>query len=194
MTAVNLWTTATAACLLTDQACLSGDKLAVAWSKVVIDQRLQMAIARNGSVTVMTRQIIYDWYKSRRDQADAMGDIGRLLEIIRADAARNGGHEEPNPANLFIALWLADVNKPDAYYMDGKLVSVFHCEAPPSATTLPTEIKKPWLIKRIEDQRRQQQGVCNIGGAAELTVVTATGITSEIIHRWPDRIGEPITP
>lgn len=194
MTAVNLWTTPKAACLLTDQACLSGNKLAIVWSKVVSDQRLQMAIARNGNVTVLTRSIIYDWFESKRDQAHAMGEIGQLLDLIRADAEKNGGHEEPSPANLFIALWLADVNKPEAYYFDGNLQAVSHAEAPPSNTLLPTDLKRPWLIKRIEDQRRNGRHPCNIGAAAELTVVTATGITSEIIHRWPDRLGEPITP
>lgn len=33
-----------------------------------------------------------------------------------------------------------------------------------------------------------------VGGYAELTTVTREGVTSEILRRWPDKVGEPIRP
>lgn len=33
-----------------------------------------------------------------------------------------------------------------------------------------------------------------VGGLAELVTVSAAGITRQLLRRWPDRIGELITP
>ena len=35
---------------------------------------------------------------------------------------------------------------------------------------------------------------CGLGGALQLTTITTHMITQRIIHRWPDKIGERITP
>jgi hypothetical protein len=188
VTAISLFKTADAAILLTDQATMSGGRLAMIGSKVVSAPHLSMAVARSGAVSIYTRSVIANWLAARQSQAEAMGTIFDLLGLVREDADRNGGHVEPEPAKLFIALWEPETNVPECYFVDEKLVGTLHCDSPPSKE--PFDAERAALIRRIEDQRRV--GADNIGAAAELTIVSRDGITSEIIHFWPDRIGEPI--
>lgn len=185
MTAINLFKTADAAILLTDQAGMDGDRLAMIGSKVIAWPALQMAIAVNGSVSLYTRSIIKGWLQEQTSQAGAMGSLGEVLDKVRADALERGG--KGSPPKLFIALWHPQ-NGPECYLIDEAIVSVRHCDSPPSQE--PFWNHRQALIWRIEDQRHQ---ATNIGGNAELTTVTQDGITSEIIHHWPDRLGEPIT-
>ena len=197
MTAINLFKTKDAAILLTDQAWMSVGCLGMVGSKVASEPKLSMAVAVNGAVSPHTIIIVRGWLSVRQTQAEAMGRIGELLQLVRDEAERTGQHAEPkpSPAKLFIALWHPD-NGPECYLIDTAITSVRHCDSPPSKLPFPAPDDRSALIARIEDQRRQkcEEGYHNIGAAAELTMVTATGIKSDIIHRWPDRIGEPITP
>ncbi|MBO1021649.1 hypothetical protein IPV08_16945 [Methylobacterium sp. SD274] len=44
------------------------------------------------------------------------------------------------------------------------------------------------------DPRDPSRGHHTIGGFMQETIVTHEGMSTRIIHRWPDRIGEPINP
>jgi hypothetical protein len=45
----------------------------------------------------------------------------------------------------------------------------------------------------IELQRAAKfDGVCGVGGFAQITTVRRTGIETKLLHRWPDQIGKPL--
>lgn len=190
MTALNIWTTEHAACLLTDQAWMQGDRLAMIGAKVIVQPHLSLAVALLGDVTFNSRILIRDWLAAKPDQIAAMQEIMTLLAMVRDDVAKES-RAETKPPKLFIALHHCVSGNLKIYVAYQKLMGLNHCFAPPSTVPLPNDLNKQGLIARIEDQRRQRN---DIGGGIDLTLVTAAGITSETIHRWSDRLGEPITP
>jgi hypothetical protein len=52
------------------------------------------------------------------------------------------------------------------------------------------------LTTFIEMQRHSfyDDGICWVGGHAELVTVSAQGINHQIVRRWNDNIGEPMRP
>ena len=49
-------------------------------------------------------------------------------------------------------------------------------------------------VKVFEVLRRHRAPSALVGGFVRLTTVTRDAVTTRIIHRWPDRVGEPIAP
>jgi hypothetical protein len=52
------------------------------------------------------------------------------------------------------------------------------------------------LLAFVEMQRQSvfADGICWVGGHAELVTISQDGINHRIVKRWPDRIGEPMKP
>jgi hypothetical protein len=49
-------------------------------------------------------------------------------------------------------------------------------------------------LKVFEILRRHRVPGAMVGGFVQLTTVTRDEISTRVIHRWPDRVGEPISP
>lgn len=47
-------------------------------------------------------------------------------------------------------------------------------------------------VPSAPDQRRPEKVGCIVGALAQITTITREGVSSKILRRWPDRIGEPI--
>ena len=50
------------------------------------------------------------------------------------------------------------------------------------------------LVSMPLDSRKPGNVGCIVGGFAQLTVLSRSGVNSRVIHRWPDRIGERMDP
>lgn len=164
---------------------MSADRVALIQSKVVTDKRLRMAIAVKGDVSINTNGLITNWLSERKGRTDALSKLRQLLTLVREDASKANRIAPGPPAKLFVIAW---TGKAKAFVVDNVIMPVASCAGPESSA--------PFGIERIEDQRRQKNtfGWHTVGGAAELVTVSAKGIETEIIRRWPDRIGELITP
>lgn len=196
MTAINLYTGPEAAYLLVDQAWLANGKILFIGTKIAKCPRLKMAVAYHGASTTRTISLMEQWLDTVRDQETALGALHKLLGMIRMDALLAPRSWQGSvDANLFVALWRGD--HPEAYVVTNVTTRAHKCQAPPTQAPLPIDhTDHAALIRCIEEQRRAKtkRGEHVIGGKAELVVVTADGIASEILCEWPDQVGEPITP
>lgn len=195
MTAINLCAAKDAAWLLVDQAWMANGQLLWVGTKIAKSPRLRMAVAYHGRATNQTMTLLNKWLETVKDQETALSKLHRLLALIRMEAMMAPrSWIGAKTTNLFVAAWVE--GRPKAWVVGDEIVKADKAQAPQSGTPLPEDHRDTGaLIRCMQEQRGQQSlGCYNIGGAAELTVVTATGITSEIIHRWPDRLGEPIQP
>lgn len=61
--------------------------------------------------------------------------------------------------------------------------------APSEETDIPAAAFDVVRRQRLECD---EHGHCCVGGLVQLTQVTANAIHSAVVHRWPDRIGEPL--
>jgi len=193
MTAITVMAGRDAAWIMADRAWFTSDgTLDLIQPKIVVYQRLLAAIAVAGQVSNQAHGLIGAWLRGRKGQDEAIGRLPDLFDILLQNV-RN----EPDQLRLFMVIWSTARNQAEAHILkgDGKsVVQVRACASPPTDAPVPERLSDhAAAVAFIEGQRRWQfPGGCRIGGAVDLVTITASGMTGEIIHRWPDRIGEPI--
>lgn len=217
MTAINLVVQRDAVHLLTDGALYDHDGIirAIA-SKSVVSQQHRMAIVPSGMAT--GHQVAAGLNRhGARTQARALAALPAVAAEIKAfNVAGNppGDHD----LQLFVAIWSDCSDRGEAWilstnrayfgegYMPGTLAEIekligmdidlgalqgrridysdarsFDAECDGLAL-LEAQRRKPW-----------DDGVFFVGGHAELSTVTRTGVAQKILRKWPDQIGERIT-
>ena len=200
MTACNAFVMGNAAYLATDTAWFEPTSGRVRYfkSKVVASERLLMAFAEtndrdSGGPTAVLSAVL--------GQAESQRDAWeRIPPALRS--AYEGG---PSAFRILVAMW------------DNCGPQVFHLHSPrpdegrpffwhpgrdllqPSIGIIPAPSGDPReaassILHAQRQFRWDNDGNYRVGGAGELTTVDASGIRTETIVRWPDRIGRKINP
>lgn len=214
MTACNAFLAHGAAHLLTDTAWFNDRQRVHKFSsKVVTSERLRIAVGE-------TSEGCYPYGRSDRSPQAA---ASRLLEKAgtqkealdalpaAAEAAFNDlriAGQDPS-FRLLVALWRLDWREPETYLIccpkfRSSQCRPFTLNRFSNIITPPVPAPPDWTgadvrseaIRLIEAQHFElfDDGTYRVGGSAELTTVDASGIHTETIVRWPDRVGRKIEP
>lgn len=116
--------------------------------------------------------------------------------------------EDPS-FRLLVALWNLDWREPETYLICSPKFRSSQCRPftlnrwsniiTPSLPDMPDwngDVRSE-AIRLIEAQRAEpweDGGPPRVGGSAELTTVDASGVRTETLCRWPDRVGRKIDP
>lgn len=122
-----------------------------------------------------------------------------LHDDIAADMAALYGNAD---VEVYVAGWSHERDQAEAYVVVShalygepwtrREIGNFGC-APPVEPSVETDIPASFIdvIKR-QRLERDEYGHCGLGGHVQLVKVTPVAIHSSIIHRFPDRVGEPL--
>ncbi len=208
MTAVSLFVRPEAVYLLTDGAYYSPDgTVQHLASKVGIHEGLSLAFACSGMVEpAHIAQALKD--RGPFDQEGFLALIPEAMRQIREENRRGnpaGEDGELNDLQLFVAMYSHERGRPEAWvcssnqsyfgprYQPFAMVSVIETSSP--RTGLPFADPDTDALRIIEAQRAHycaDEGGYFVGGFAELTTVSAVGISERRLVTWPDRVGERI--
>lgn len=219
MTAANAFCGPTAAYLLTDGASFdrSGAIRSIG-SKAVVSEQHRVAAAMSGDECIA----VFDG-PAGEERFSPVNDVAHLLaqartqseflasipEVVRdcfavLERARMRGFFQ-----FIIALWNEAEARPETYVI-GSPGHTFPSLPPftlagADPVIMPeidrslwpsTEPTRAEALAIIQEQRRTRfpDGAYRVGGFAELATVDASGVRTETICRWPDRIGAKIIP
>nr|WP_047170078.1 hypothetical protein [Sphingomonas sp. Y57] len=216
MTAINAFLTPGGAHLLTDAAFYDTEgRLRHVASKIAVCEPLRMAIAVSGMAEAAR---VVDWYAAYQDlsQSYALTLLPMVARAIRDDNLRAGFPGEPD-VQLVAALWSDEHDQPQLWiassnrawfgerYQPGTLARV---GAMSGGCIDPLSVVPPHrradgfdairdglaLLRAQRAEPWPDNGRYYVGGFAERTTVTRGGIERMVLERWPDRLGELITP
>jgi len=216
VTACSVWSTGSAAYLLTDRAGFHADGRVLGFArKVATVPHLRLAVAANGEGFNGMAEWIAENLAAEPTQAAALALLPRVVGLVEQTvcdmaAADRSGHQGMPIVQLFAAAWLATEQRAAAYviggqrhmfdasYASGTLRRVGSAISPTIPGFRPVigggadQIASARTI--IDAQRRQvdEAGVCRVGGTADLTIVTAGGVRCSKLCSWPDRAGERV--
>lgn len=138
-------------------------------------------------------------------------DVAEVRKFIESDQTGEA-RDIPNFNQVFVALWSKRRNQPEAYisgapghmfgagYRPGTIAGVGFVSMPtlgPGFDPMGDDLTREQAIAMAEAQRRiiDDNGICRVGCAVEMTTVSAGGIETQEILRWPeDRVGEKVDP
>jgi hypothetical protein len=135
------------------------------------------------------------------------GDLDELVAVaadVVADSMRQAEALTEPSLHIGFAAWSHERDRPEAHSIDtirgGRMVEHKHGMLAPGtpamSALLPPGPPRPEDALRIVEVQRQhispRYGFPIVGGWVERLDVTAAGIFTSIVARWPDRIGERI--
>lgn len=220
MTAASAFCGPSAAYLLTDAASFDASGTIVGLrSKVLASDRLYIAAAMSGDrcISVIDRPDGEECYSPANDaahlltQARTQGEfLASIADVVRdcfsvMERAGDGGYFQ-----FVIATWKATVSRAETYVI-GSPGHTFPPSLPPFTLAgadpiiMPAVSRALWpsaeptrseALAIIREQRRTpfDDGTYRVGGSAELTTVDSSGVRTETICRWSDRIGRKVSP
>ncbi|WP_277968198.1 hypothetical protein [Sphingomonas echinoides] len=184
---------------------LPGQNMAIAWSGYAMIHDLEAGVAAAGS--------------TQREILSALPGIVQRMATANVAVGVRDGVPTP-PLYLLVALWDAAADEPQLWaihsctqifgpvYTPYTLIRVeqYGALGPQQQTVIfgrPVNQADPadFDVRRdgltlLEAERAEpyEDGHYAVGGFAELTTVTADRVEKEILRRWDDPLGKPITP
>jgi hypothetical protein len=217
MTAVNLIVAGEATYLLTDGAIIGEDgRLQSISTKVIVSHRLKCAIALTGGFDGETWHALNDFIEGCPSQHELM----RLMPMsgLRAHALAKEALGRSSPRlmptdtilRLIIGIWSETRSQAEGYIFGATAEDIpsgmrpgelngcrrYIQPADVDLAVIPTGcLDREAALRLIEAQRHHRDafGRHIVGGAAELVTVSQEGVTRAVLHRWHDRVGEPIS-
>jgi hypothetical protein len=122
-------------------------------------------------------QFIKNWFASRDDT------LGDNLELVVA------GWRDSRPAAFYLH---TSQESPEGAWVAHGIEDGRISPSSPAVNQMCSRIRGEVTIVQMVALAELQRLEGGIGGHLQLTTLTADGITSDIIHRWPDKVFEPI--
>jgi len=213
MSAANIFVTDTAVHVFADGACYEPDTGIVQGfvSKIAKMPHIQAVAAITGTPPI---RMLVESIVGEKDYADFDECAARFGEDLRERVRKVPEYFDAGAFFVTIAGWSAKAGAPRAFVLNGcrdNGVDGFRPRPvktwiqPHDAGTVgfkfDEERAEDCGLRLLEAQRRQRwspiYSKCEfhaVGGFAEYTKLTQSEITTKVIHRWPDRIGEKINP
>ena len=202
MSAVNIFKAQRALHILSDgAACGPGGVLQGLRSRVAPLPHLGCALALRGPPGFLD---VVSWFATMAP-ARSFEDLAGLLEDVVAQAVRAGGGTDPGNFEVFLA-GLAGDGSPHILAVRGSLPgggSTLHhlarCIAPSDDGEFGRRLREAVDLDapnfnpvrdgvRLVERQRELDG--GIGGFVQLTTIMQEGISTRILHRWPDVVGQ----
>lgn len=221
MTAMSGFVQPAGAYLLTDAAGMNANHVVTQIGSKVVDLPDQrMAIAWSGYVEIADFEAgVSAAGDSQSNIFAALPAIARGIAASNHDVGLRDGVPTPR-FDLLIALWNAAASRPELWaihstsdlfgpqYRPFTPARLAQCTALPPETQAATFGRTPNYadpasfdarrdgLALLEAERRLPYpgGHYAVGGYAQLTSVTASGVSVEVLRHWPDKIGCPIDP
>lgn len=211
MTAASAFLGRSAAYLLTDAGSFDdAGRVFGIGSKVIASERLRIAavlagrrcdqVSESGSWYSPAHEV-RQLFENAETQAALLAELPSLMRKHAPIVAEIGGYFQ-----FTIALWHAERQQPEAYVIGSpghtfkglppfQLGGVNPVVMPPVDRSLwPVgDLTRAEACAIVDAQRRARtDGAIHVGGFAELTSVDASGIRTEVVRRWRDRVGRKI--
>ena len=206
MSAVNIFKAQRALHILSDGAACGPDGvLRCLRSRVAPLPHLGCALALRGPPSFLD---VVSWFAAMAP-AQSFEDLAGLFEDVVGQAVRTASGPDATDVEVFLA-GLAGDGSPHILAVRGRLSgggSTLHhlgrCIAPSDAGEFGRRLREAVDLDapnfnpvrdgvRLVERQREFEG--GIGGFVQLTTIMQEGISTRILHRWPDVVGEVLGP